>query len=97
MEIKFHRRVQIDVNEITDRYAAIQPQLADDFFTELSLAIKQVAAHPTAHHFDHSNLRRCNLTRFPYHMLFDQNGQTVRVWVVRHNRRSVKFGTKRFN
>jgi hypothetical protein len=44
--VKFHRRVQADLNEILDKYDAISQQLGDDFFGEFQIGLQKVRANP---------------------------------------------------
>ncbi len=95
-EVRFHRRVQTDLNEILRRYYEVSPQLGDDFFAEFQIGVGHVTENPRHFHFDRSGLRRCNLERFPYHFLYDIRGEYIRIWVLRHDRRNPNFGLKRF-
>ena len=96
MQVRFHRRVQADLNEIIGKYDEISGTLGDDFLAEFRIGISRAASNPRFFHFDSSGLRRCNLERFPYHFLYDIQGDTVRIWVVRHDHRDPRFGMKRF-
>lgn len=96
MELRFHRRVQHDLNEALTRYHEVSEALGEDFFAEFQLGLAKVCRNPRFFHFDASGLRRCNLDRFPYHFLYDIRGGTIRVWVLRHDRRSPGLGTARF-
>lgn len=96
MVARFHRRVQIDPNEILERYRAISEHLADDFFVEFRIGIGKACSNPRFFHFDSSGLRRCNLDRFPYHFLYDIRNGSLRIWVVRHDHRNPGFGLRRF-
>lgn len=96
MEVKFHRRVQLDLNRILSGYYDILDELGDDFYTEFTEGVKLVRSNPRFFHFDSSGLRRCDLQRFPYHFLYDIVGGEIRVWVLRHDKRSPRFGVKRF-
>lgn len=96
MEIRFHKRVQHDLNEILAHYDGISSRLGDDFFAEFRARLTEVGKHPERFHFDATGLRRCNLKRFPCHFLFDVRDLLLRVWVVRHDRRQPGFGTRRF-
>lgn len=96
MEIRFHRRVQADLDEILDRYYDVSPQLGEDFFAEFQIGLRKVGENPRFFHFDASGLRRCNLERFPYHFLYDIREDYVRVWVLRYNGRDPRFGAGRF-
>lgn len=96
MEFRFHRRVQWDLNRILEELGAVSDHLADDFFAEFLAAVEKVRSNPRFFHFDASGLRRCNLERFPYHFLYDLRRETIRMWVVRHDRRNPSLGLRRF-
>ena len=96
MEIRFHRRLQHDLNEALGRYYEISEALGDDFFAEFQIGLAKLGKNPRFFHFDASGLRRCNLDRFPNRLLYDIRGAKVRVWVLRHDQRNPAFGTKRF-
>lgn len=96
MQVRFHRRVQADLNEILSKYGDVSEKLGDDFFAEFQVSLRRVLSNPKFFHFDASGLRRCNFERFPYHFLYDIRNETVRIWVVRHDHRDPRFGVKRF-
>ena len=96
MELRFHRRVQADLDEVLDKYYGVSSELGDDFFAEFQIGIQKAKDHPKFFHFDRSGLRRCNLERFPYHFLYDIRDDYIRVWVLRYNGRDPKFGLRRF-
>ena len=96
MEIRYHRRVQVDLNEALRYYRDISQTLSDDFYEEFISGISKVIENPASCHFDSSGLRRCNLIRFPYHFLYDLRVGHIRVWVLRHERRKPLFGVTRF-
>ncbi len=97
MQARFHTRVQHDLNEIIGKYDGISELLSEDFLAEFQSGVRRALLNPKFFHFDASGLRRCNLTRFPYHFLYDVHLDTIRVWVVRHDHRAPGFGTKRFS
>ena len=97
MEVRFHRRVQADLDEILAKYYEFSEELGEDFFAEFQLGVRKVSEMPTFFHFDSSGLRRCNLDRFPYHFLYDIWFGRIRVWVVRHDHRNPAFGLRRFS
>ena len=96
MEVRFHRRVQADLNEILGKYYDVSHQLGEDFFAEFRIGLSKAIENPRRFHFDPSGLRRCHLDRFPYHFLYDLRGEYIRIWVLRHNRRNPDFGVGRF-
>ena len=96
MRVRFHQRVQADLDEILEQYGEIAEPLAEDFFTEFQTGLLKVAENPRFFHFNACGLRRCNFDRFPYHFLYDIRGDYARIWVVRHNRRNPSWGLKCF-
>jgi plasmid stabilization system protein ParE len=96
MTLTFHRYVQRDVSAVIAYYdEAGGPALGDAFFSELMAQVENARLRPLKFHRVHGELRRCNLTRFPYHFLFRCVGDTVRILVVRHNRRHPDHGAER--
>jgi plasmid stabilization system protein ParE len=95
MRVAYHPLVQRDVGNILKHYDRISPQLGDEFWTELMRLVDSVAAKPERFHFANRGLRRANMRRFPYHLLFRQRTDSIRVTVVRHNKRHPSQGTAR--
>ena len=93
--IRYHPRVRHDLQEAYAYYASISDRLAEDFWNEISDSIKRIEANPEAHHFDASGIRRCNVKRFPYNILFAVLHDRIRIGVVRHNSRAPSFGVRR--
>jgi plasmid stabilization system protein ParE len=96
MRVAYHPAVQRDVSRILRHYDAINKQLGDDFWEELDLLIESVAANPRGFHFESGQKRRrANLKRFPYHFLFREISDGIRITVVRHHRQHPEFGLRR--
>ena len=96
VEVRYHRKVQADLNTAISYYRGISEALADDFYEEFLAGIAKILENPKICHFGSCGLRRCNLGRFPYHFLYDLKPGYIRVWVLRHDRRKPSFGTSRF-
>ena len=96
MEVRFHKRVQTDLNTILSRYYEFKDELGEDFYAEFIGGVKIASKNPRYYHFDDCGLRRCNLERFPFHFLYDVHDGTVRIWVLRHDKRKSTYGLKRF-
>jgi len=94
-EILYHQSIQKEIREILQHYESISPELADDFWKELTLAFEYARKYPTRQHYDPSGRRRVNLTRFPYHFLFKTSNMQIKVTVVKHNSRHPGYGTRR--
>ena len=95
MRLAYHPLVQSDVTGILRHYDRISPRLGDEFWRELMRLVELVSAKPERFHFAGRGLRRANLRRFPYHLLFRERSDGIRVIVVRHNRRHPSYATER--
>jgi plasmid stabilization system protein ParE len=96
MRLAMHSRVAMDVARVMRYYEEVAgPQLASEFYAELQTQFVAVAKNPEAHRKYSGELRRVNLTRFPYHFLYRIAGDHVRVLVVRHHRRHPNVGLSR--
>jgi len=95
MEFIFHPGASKDSRRIESDYARISGDLADRFWAELNEAIDDVFSHPARQHFDPSGYRRRNLEKFPYHILFEERLDCMRIMVVRHHNRKPSFGLGR--
>jgi plasmid stabilization system protein ParE len=95
MKAVYHPAVQRDVSKILRHYDSINDHLGDEFWEELNAFIRQAAAHPQHFHFGSANRRRVNLKRFPYHFLFREVSDGIRILVVRHHHQHPSLGTER--
>jgi toxin ParE1/3/4 len=95
MRLAYHPLVQRDVSDILKHYDRISPRLGDEFWAELTLLIERVSVNPERFHFTDRGLRRANMRRFPYHLLFRVRADGIRVIVVRHDQRHSSYGTGR--
>ena len=95
MELFFHPVAAKDARAIASYYASISDELVARFWKELDDATEKIAAFPERHHFDFSGYRRANLEKFPFHLLFEERLDYLRVMVVRHHRRNPGYGLRR--
>jgi len=92
----FHPLIQRDLNGILHYYLdEAGPKVADRFFETLIDLTKQAVIEPKRFHPFSSILRRANIPGFPYHFLFRETQDGIRVLVLRHDRRHPSFGLKR--
>ena len=96
MNVVYHPAVQDDVFKILKHYDAINDHLGDEFWDELNSLIQAAAKNPKRFHFERRDRRRVNLKRFPFHFLFRETSEGIRITVVRHNKRNPAFGITRF-
>ena len=95
MKVVYHPSVQKDVNDILKYYDGISKTLADEFWEELMGYTASAAKNPGRAHLTKLGLQRVNLRRFPYHFLFREVPGTIRIIVVRHNKRHPEHGLGR--
>ena len=86
----------MEVLEIVEYYESKGgPQLADLFTSELKRYIESLAERPESYGLQIGSLRRANLNRFPYHVLFRiVDDETIKIIAVKHNRRRPGYGTR---
>ncbi len=96
MRLVFHPRVHADLVEIMAYYERVgAPGLVEAFYAEFLEYANQAAAAPASFASRIRNIRRADLRRFPYHILFRVSIDSVRVLVVRHHRRRPSLGLAR--
>lgn len=95
MEVSYHPLVKRDVTEALHYYHRISPRLADEFHAEVRSMIERAAEQPLRFHPADQSLRRINLRRFPYHVLYDVRPDSIRILLVRHNKRHPDYSLDR--
>lgn len=95
MTVGYHPAVKREVSEILRRYDRVNPKLGDAFWEELMRIIEAARQKPEHYHRSVGELRRANLTRFPYHFLFRPVAGGIRITAVRHHRRDPAYGIAR--
>jgi plasmid stabilization system protein ParE len=95
MKVVYHPSVQRDVSRILRHYDGINDRLGDEFWSELNAFINQAASNPRRFHFESPGRRRVNLQRFPYHFLFREVADGIRITVVRHHKQHPERGLQR--
>lgn len=95
MKIEYHPAVEQDVSEALRRYEAVSQKLGRDFKAELRRTIRAAATNPGRFHRIKTDLHRANLHCFPYHFLYRETVNGIRVILVRHHRRHPAFEIER--
>ena len=95
MNVEYHPAVEQDVAEALRRYDAVSQRLGDEFKTELRRTIAMAASNPGRFHLIKTTLHRANLKRFPYHVVYRELTDGIRVTLVRHHRRDPGFEMER--
>jgi len=95
VNVEYHPAVEQDVAEAFKRYDEVSPVLGEEFKKELRNLISLAAANPGRFHPLKSGFRRANLRRFPYHFVYRELPNGIRVTLVRHHKRHPDFGLER--
>lgn len=95
MKVQYHPVVEQDIAEALKYYDEASPILGDEFKKELQYFINQAAANPGRFHPVGSRFRRTNLRCFPYHFLYREIPEGIRITLVRHHRRHPDYGVER--
>lgn len=81
---------------IVGYYAEISGvKLATDFAEDFLRSVNLVADFPLMYRDHENGLRRVNLRRFPYNILFYVTDTEIRLHVIRHHFRHPSYGTGR--
>ncbi len=94
-KIYYHPSAVKDARQITKDYEKKSENLADEFWAELTFALASIEEHPERHHFDVTGKRRNNLKKFPFHILFEERLDDIKILVIKHHRRNPSYGTRR--
>ena len=94
MNLRLHTRTRREIRHVVDWLDRNSGRAGDEFLLELNAALENIAKNPTHFHFASGNLRRCNLQRFPYHILYEIHLTHVHVLTVKHHRRHPDYGRK---
>jgi len=88
MILELHRGIASDVNQIMDYYEAVAgEELASEFYSELRYFFERALEFPLAYRIRPHGLRRVDLKRFPFHILYRiVPPKTLRVLVIRHHK-----------
>lgn len=97
MKLEFHRAVQKDFTEAVDYYERGGPDLADRFEFDVRRTFRAIRSMPLryARYLGHTVLRRAHLSRFPYVVVFKVKAASVRIMVLKHEKRDPRYGLDR--
>jgi plasmid stabilization system protein ParE len=95
MQIVRHPKLAEDIRDAALHYAEISERVVSTFWDELDSVLASIERNPRSHHFDSCGLRRANLQKFPYHLLYEVDEGTIFLVVLRHDRRSPEYGIDR--
>lgn len=95
MQVIRHPELGADIRDTATHYAEVSARILSLFWTEPDLILASIERNPRSHHFDPCGLRRANFQRFPYHLLYEVDDDSIFLVVLRHDRRHPSFGLNR--
>lgn len=96
MRIDYHPAIEKELEEIRDYYESQSIGLGRAFTDEFERQVFTIAAMPTRWMTVKRDIRRSLMKRFPYVIFFRGTGEdSIRVTVVKHERRHPAFGISR--
>jgi plasmid stabilization system protein ParE len=95
MHVIRHPKLADDIRNAAMHYAEISQRVCSSFWNELDAVLESIERNPRSHHYDSCGLRRANMKRFPYHLLYEIDEDTIFMVVFRHDRKRPSFGTTR--
>ena len=90
-----HPQVQNDLAAAVKFFDSKSNIVGDKFLQAVETADKQIKENPLRFHPHGDRFRRYNLRGFPYHIIYEVDGDWVGILVIRHDRRHPRFGLDR--
>ena len=97
MSIRLLEPAQAELDEAITWYAEQAPGLGDAFLIEALKTIQLIVNFPQAWHPLTPLIRRCRLRRFPYSVVYTQDGTDLLVLAIAHQHRKPGYWAHRLN
>ncbi len=97
MNIRLLEPAQAELDEAIAWYAQQAPGLGEAFLIETLKVVQLVEQFPGAWHPLTPQIRRCRLKRFPYSVVYTQDGADLLVLAIAHQHRRPNYWRNRLN
>jgi plasmid stabilization system protein ParE len=97
MSVRLLESAQAELDDAIAWYASQAPGLGDAFLIETLKTLKLIEQYPKAWHPLTQQVRRCRLRRFPYSVVYAQEGSDLLVLAVAHQHRKPAYWRARLN
>jgi plasmid stabilization system protein ParE len=84
MKYTFHPEAEAEFLDAIDYYEEYEPGLGYDFAIEVHASIKSILSFPRAWTLLEVDIRRCQTRRFPYGIVYSQDGDMIFILAVMH-------------
>lgn len=95
LKLSFHPDVSKEIKASYDWYQEKTENLGDDFINELESAYQAIIELPKTWPNFQLGFRRFLLSRFPFSVIYRQNGNTIYIVAVMHNSRKPDYWRNR--
>ena len=95
MNVRLLEPAQSELDEAIAWYAENAPGLGEAFLIEVLKTIKLIEHFPQAWHPLTPHIRRCRLRRFPYSVIYTQDGTDILVLAIAHQHRKPGYWISR--
>ncbi|MEO8133348.1 MAG: type II toxin-antitoxin system RelE/ParE family toxin [Betaproteobacteria bacterium] len=95
MHLEIDDEARAEAVEARDYYAAVGPDLGQNFTQRLDQALARIAANPLRWPPYTHRTRRYLIDRFPYAVIYRVKDQTIRVLAVSHQHRRPAYWARR--
>jgi toxin ParE2 len=86
--LRFLAVAQAELDEAVEWYKALSPDLGDAFLIEAVRVFRLIEQHSQAWHPMAEKIRRCRLARFPYGVIYSEDGDDQLILAVAHLHRA---------
>jgi len=97
MSVRLLGPAQAELDDAIAWYAEQAPDLGDAFLIETLKTIQLIEQYPKAWHPLTPQIRRCRLRRFPYSLVYTQDGSDLLVVAIAHQHRKPGYWRARLN
>ena len=97
MSVRLLESAQVELDDAIAWLASQAPGLGDAFLIETLKTLKLIEQYPKAWHPLTQQVRRCRLRRFPYSVIYAQEGSELLVLAVAHQHRKPGYWRTRLN
>ncbi len=91
MKYAFHPEAESEFRDAIDYYEAFEPGLGYDFAMEVHSTIENILSFPNAWNILEDDIRRCQIRRFPYGIVYSQDTGVIFILAVMHLHRDPDY------
>ncbi|MDP2896237.1 MAG: type II toxin-antitoxin system RelE/ParE family toxin [bacterium] len=91
MKYVFHPEAEAEFLAAIDYYEGCEPGLGYDFSIEVHSTIENILSFPKAWPILEEDIRRCLTRRFPYGVVYSQDGDVIFILAVMHLHRDPDY------